>query len=186
MGLVDRDGRSPEDVARLATQGVQVLEWAEIENLLLCEEALVHVAEALYLDTGDVVVQVKAKVLEKLAHDVEHVACMLAGREIDRVLRSWAWKHNDEISLKASLSAHLGQIDAVQTTHTWRKKVQDIISTDNYEDALRIYPNKGLLALAGRVLQVAKYDEFLLRRITRPEGQNLVSALQRKVPVFQR
>ena len=87
FGLIDRDGRNESDVVALAKFGVHVLEWAEIENLLLCDAALQHVAEALHRDAVQDVTQIKKQVLEMLALDSERIACELAGRELDRMLR---------------------------------------------------------------------------------------------------
>jgi len=184
FGLIDRDGRNESDVAALATLGVEVLEWAEIENLLLCEDVLQHVAKALHREVDQDVAELKRRVMEMVAQDAERIACELAGRELDRIIRGWAWKHPDGAALEASLGAHIAQVDAPAVIEVWRRRIQGIADAGDYTSALRIYPNKGLLSKVGQVFGLSKYGDFVLRRIGSPEGESLVATLQKVVPTL--
>ena len=184
FGLIDRDGRNESDVAGLAALGVEVLEWAEIENLLLCGEVLQHVAKAQHREVDQDVAEAKRRVIEMVAQDTERIACELAGRELDRIIRGWAWKHPDGAALEASLGAHIAQIDAPAVIEVWRKRIQGIVDAGDYASALRIYPNKGLLSKVGQVFGLSKYGDFVLRRIGGPEGASLVAILQKVVPIL--
>ena len=181
-GLIDRDGRNEGDVAALSKIGVQMLEWAEIENLIMSEEVLRHVALAIHRDAAADLTMIQARVFETFGRDAGRIASELAGREIDRVLRSWGWKHPDGTALLSSYTAHLGNIDAAATLAAWQNEVQKVIDTCNYVRALQIYPNKGLLSLAGQVLGLAKFGDYVIRRAASAEGAELVILLQKSVP----
>ncbi|MEO5960668.1 MAG: AAA family ATPase [Opitutaceae bacterium] len=184
FGLIDRDGRNEADVASLSSIGVAVLEWAEIENLLLIEEVLQHIAQALHRDADKNITEAKTRVIETLAQDSERIACELAGRELDRTIRGWAWKHPDGATLETSLSRHIGTINASATLGVWRKQIHDIVTNSDYPSALRIYPNKGLLGKVSQIFGLSKYADYVLRRIGSPEGTALVAILQKFVPTL--
>ena len=182
FGLIDRDGRNESDVAALAQSGVSVLEWAEIENLLLGEDVLRHVATALHRNGEQDFAEVKKRVMDTVVLDSERIACELAGRELDRTMRGWPWKHSDSATLEASLSTHIAQIDASTVVGAWRQRVQSILNANDYTGALRIYPNKGLLSKAAHVFGLTKYGDYILRRIGSADGASLVGILQGLVP----
>lgn len=184
VGLIDRDGRSGEELATLATMGVQALEWAEIENLLVAEAVLRHVAEALHRNADQDIAAIKERVLNKFAQDAERIASELAGRDLDRTIRSWGWKHPDGNSLEHSFNAHLGTINAADVIARWRDHIAEILAATDYEGVLRLYPNKGLWTCAGQVLGVKDYSDYVLRRIASREGAPLVAALRQGVPNF--
>jgi len=94
-GLIDRDGRTDAEVQNLESIGVAVLDWAEVENLLVCEGAVRDVALALHLEAQPVLDKVKERVLKLLATDIDRVAAELAGRDLDRKVREWPWKHQN-------------------------------------------------------------------------------------------
>lgn len=183
-GLIDRDGRSDEELATLAAMGVKALEWAEIENLLVAEAVLGHVAEALHRDGVQDVAAIKERVLEKFSQDAERITSELAGRELDGTIRGWGWKHPDGASLEQSLRAHLDAIDTSEVIARWRSQISLIIEGRDYVSALRLYPNKGLWACAGQVMGISKYGDFVLRRMASREGFPLVAELRRLVPSF--
>lgn len=185
VGLIDRDGRSDDDLANLARNGVQALEWAEIENLLVTEPVLRHAAEALHRDPAQDLAAIKDRVLTKFSQDAERVASELAGRELDRTMRGWGWKHPDGNSLQQSLITHLSAIDAAEVIARWRSQIESIIEDRDYVGALRLYPNKGLWACGGQVMGIKDYGDFVLRRIGSREGVPLVVALRQLVPSFQ-
>ena len=182
FGLIDRDGRNASEVTKLGAKGVAVLEWAEIENLLLVQEVLEHVAKALHRDVTQDVAAAKEHILNMVAQDAERIASELAGRDLDRIIRGWPWKHANGAALETSLNAHIAQINAPAVLETWRNYIQEIVATANYLGALRIYPNKGLLSKASQIFGLSKYADYILRRIGSPEGASLIAALRTVVP----
>lgn len=181
-GLIDRDGREESVITALKASGISALEWSEIENLLLHEEIIRHASAALHRDADKDVAEIKNQIIAMLASDLERIACELAGRELDRVIRSWAWKHPNSAALEESLTKHVSQVDAKKTIEACRKMIQHIIHSKDYLSALRIYPNKGLLGKASQVLGLSKYGEYVLRRVESPEGAPLILVLRKLVP----
>ena len=86
--------------------------------------------------------------------------------------------------LEKSLNEHIGQIDASAIIQDWRDQIDFIVTGDDYDSALQIYPNKGLLAKAGQAIGLSKYGDFVLRRLGSLEGATLVEMLQKLVPAI--
>jgi len=184
FGLVDRDGRSNQDMANLNKTGVAVLEWSEIENLLLSPDAVLHVSTALHRDADADLNEITGRVLELFAREAARVTCELAGRQLDRSLREWNWKQKDEAALQSALDAHLKQIDSNAVIAGWQSQIQFVIKSADYDAALRLYPNKGLLNIAGRILGLTDYEDYVVRRICSPEGAPLLKLLRTRVPTI--
>ena len=181
-GLIDRDGRDKNEVQKLNDIGVGVLDWAEIENLLICEEVLRHVASALHLDVNDVIKCAKDRVFALITEHTERIAAELAGRDLDRKIREWPWKYPSATMLERSLTDHLATIDAAATVSARRKLVEDIVAKGDYEDALKVYPNKGVIAEIGQIVGLRDYTDYVLRRLATKEGEPLLSSLKVLLP----
>jgi hypothetical protein len=184
LGLIDRDGRTDEDLGSLAKIGVSALEWAEIENLLVNEELVMEVSKALHREPGEDMTKIKESVFEVFSRDAERIAAELAGRDLDRAIRAWGWKHKDGQTLESSFTGHFEAISPKEAFKKRRDEISRIIDEKDYTKALRLYPNKGLLPLAGRVLGLTKYDEYVLRLVTLPEGASLLEAMRKLTPVL--
>jgi hypothetical protein len=182
LGLIDRDGRSTSEVESLNAMGVSVLEWAEIENLLVYEEVIREVAKALHLNADDAVRKAKDRVSALLRKDLERVATTLAGRDLDRRIREWPWKHADGATLEASLNNHVANLKPGDVVASSRTLLQGIVDQGAYEKMLRVYPHKGLPHEVGKVVGLHKYIDFVLRHLMTKEGATLLSSLQALVP----
>ncbi len=176
-GLIDLDGRSEAEVEGLAKIGVKVLSASEIENLLISESIVRLVSQHLEREPEEDVESVKRVVFEKLSEDIERLATELAGRDLDRVLREWPWKHRNPGALKQSLADHLARIDVVESVARWDRTIRKIVDEGDYTEALRVYPNKGLPSAAGRILGLRDYSDFVLRYLASPRGGGLLSSL---------
>jgi hypothetical protein len=86
-GLVDHDGRSADDIAKLESLGVKVLPVALIENLFLTESVLTIAALKLGRDPVDTLAKVKERVLGQLRRQRVRVVSNLTRQEIETGLR---------------------------------------------------------------------------------------------------
>ena len=64
----------------------------------------------------------------------------------------------------------------------FRKLVEDIVAKGDYEDALKVYPNKGVIAEIGQIVGLRDYTDYVLRRLATKEGEPLLSSLKVLLP----
>jgi hypothetical protein len=183
-GLVDHDGRDAASVQALTNAGVTVLPVSEIENILL-NEAVIRNISVWQNRTPDAdLLSIQTEVLNCFTQHSVRLIAEIAGREIDRKLRAWNWKHPDGPTLKTSLSAHLHRVDADDELKLAALEVDRVAANKDYNGALRIYPNKGMTAIAGRVLGVTDFVDCVIRRLASKDGSALVQALAKIVPII--
>lgn len=181
-GLIDHDGRDSAAAAQLADIGVSVLSASEIENILLAEAVVLNLCSWLHRDGAVDFANLKSRLLKMLEQDRERVATETAGRVIDRKLKRWGWKHPNGSALNASLTTFLSNLDVNGELNKALLDVDRVIRTQDYEAALRMYPNKGLTALAAEALGVNDYVECLTRRLSSEGGKSLAEVLKPLVP----
>ena len=89
FGVIDRDNRSNENVAKLAKEGVIVLEVCSVEGLYYCSEAIKVVgrlqAKSFGCDAEELIREVREKAIEKL--QTQELAERMAARRCERQLR---------------------------------------------------------------------------------------------------
>ncbi len=181
-GLIDLDGRDAVAVASLAASGVSVLGVCEIENVLLDEKVIRDLCNWLHRDGNADFAALKTKLLDTFKHDSVRIATEIAGRNLDRKMHGWNWKHPDGAALKTSLATHLSTLDPDAELRRSAADVGSAIAAQDYAAALRVYPNKGLTVLAGRALGVTDYVDCIIRRLSGNGGEALAKILQSLVP----
>jgi len=183
-GLIDHDGRDVAAVRSLVAAGVSVLGLSEIENILLQEAVVRNLCIWQHRDGDAVFAALKTKLLDTFKHDSDRVATEIAGRNLDRKMQGWDWKHPTGGALKASLAAYLSTLDPDAELRQAAADVGSVIAAQDYAAALRIYPNKGLTALAGRTVGVTDYVDCVIRRLSAEGGEALVKILKSLVPTI--
>jgi hypothetical protein len=184
-GLVDRDFRADDEVTYLETLGVYVLNYSELENLFLTEGVLRVVAEQLHKnDFEELFERTKLLVLGEMERNKEHLISSITASTIERNLKAFNAKAVGESELTSSLHSLVGAIDVTaiyQSTSTW---VEEILRNEKYDEAIRIYNNKGLLFQVSSIFGFKSNEliEFIQRLIASREGGPLVSILQAKLP----
>ena len=189
-GIVDRDFRSDEEIASLATLGVHVLNVHELENLFLEEGVLrAAVAEALSglasdKPVEDVVTEIKAFVLEELAKSRHRLASTFAAWRARRAFLGFDMKAQ-------GLDALVQAVEAASPTAAVRKAfveaeslIERILREGDYQAALRILDHKGLVKKVDRFIGLSPgdYPSFVRRLITHDRGEPVLNALRASAP----
>lgn len=184
-GIIDRDRRDDEEVRRLADRGVSCLDVSEIENLLLDEGVLRVVAESLRRDDADgVIAQVKSFVLDQLAEQAERVTSAIAASQMESRFRAFDAKAKGEDALSNALADMAHGIDVGALYRVARTDVEAILARKDYQGALRVLDNKGLIPqVAGFFgLKSNELDRHIKRLVAAKDAAAILEALRAAAP----
>jgi len=175
-GIIDSDTRTEEERAKLRADGISVLQFAEIENLLLIEPLLHFAAKVLSMDEEGAVARAKKRVLELLSKNRENVVSQLCARELEGAFRQFESKAKGEAALKESFQNVCNLVDPNKVYQKWDAEIGDVISAGDYVRALRYYSNKGLASQLGGIFGTS-LRELLLRKLRSRDAAPIVTAL---------
>jgi hypothetical protein len=183
-GIVDRDVRSDLEIAALAAQGIDVLNYAEIENLLCTKQVVSLVATHLSLDGQAVAAAVTDFVKTALNSEIETQIVLRAERRIRYLLAQFAKSSNDEAGLNQGLAALLASVDITSIVAAARKDLTDAMATDCLNSMLRIYNRKSICDRISSCFGLAngEYRKLLLRLLNGKTAKTYLTALQAELP----
>lgn len=144
IGFIDRDFRVNEQLEKLITENVFSYSVAEIENLFLVKEFILKYVE--YKNESIELNQLDEKVFKLLLRDKEiQVSNYLSSYLNYSFTESHIKKGNSQIEVKQNLDAFISNIDLEGLYEERKKLIENIIAVKNYDLAIKIYNNKGLL-----------------------------------------
>ena len=187
-GIVDADGREPEEVAHLERRGIYVLPVSEIENLLLLPAPFLELAKLLHFDdqvSRSKLDEIKALVLGRAAADVDRFALDYTRRRIDARMKAIGLSSKTKDDLAAEFGAATGAIDVGIIFETARQRLNEGVGRGDYEGVLGLFDQKGLLAEAARILGVKgrkELEELVGRSLRADSGSGLRAALRGCLP----
>jgi hypothetical protein len=185
FAIIDRDFREDDDINYLEGLGVYVLNFSELENLLLTKDVLRFVASKLQRDDfPDMFKQVKSVVLDELDKNKEQLHSSITASKIERSLKSFDVNVVGEPNLKSALDNLMKGIDVSAIYLETRTKIEEILKNENYDEAIRIYSNKGLVYQISSIFGFKSNEliEFIQRLLSSKEGELLISIMQGKAP----
>jgi hypothetical protein len=174
-----------ERVRALKAAGVLVLPVAEVENLLLLPAVFTTLAEALQCDPAAKLAALTSAVMETALGEIEAASARYATRQLDRRLKKVTVKAKELPSLQAAYAAELATIDPAALYAAFKQRLEAFVAASDLAGVLKIYDNKGLLALAATTLDL-KGPKPLLERVSRllgnDAGKQLSTALSNVLP----
>jgi energy-coupling factor transporter ATP-binding protein EcfA2 len=185
FGLVDRDFRKDDEVTYLKSLGVYVIEFSELENLLLTADVLHSIAEELHrTDFAELFEKAKVLVLDEMERNKERLISCIAAATIERKLKSFDAKATGETDLKTSLDNLTKTIDVTSIYQETQKEVEQILKNRTYDDAIKIYNNKGLTKQISSLFgfKANEFVEFVRRLVASKDGDALLTTMQSKLP----
>lgn len=146
-GIIDRDRRDEEEIAKLKEKNIFVPKVAEIENLFLIPDVIRIVAEKQdKSEIEQIISQVQDKTFEFLNSKIEEQALLFAKQKSQNYIVK---KMNEQVSTIDEYKTKLNELislDDLQSMYDQEiEKMNKIIEERNYLDALRVINNKGLL-----------------------------------------
>jgi hypothetical protein len=178
---VDADARSIDDIARLKTKDVEVLPFAEIENLFLIEPVIRFAAKILSLDEETTVANVKQSVLERFGKEQEAVVSSLTANELEGAFREFDARAIGKTALTTEFDAVVKKVNAGKAYERWNAEIEHVIASGDYTAALRFYSNKGLTAALGGIFKTP-LRELILRKLRSADAGQILPAMQGAVP----
>ena len=189
-GLIDSDGRSNSEISFLQTKGAYVLPVSEVENLLLLPTAFLALAKALQFTSTDAeakLIKLKEIIFAKTNEEIDRICIGFTRRRIDAEVKKIGLNSKNIEDLTVEFLAASQAIQPQTIFSEMKEKLSLAIAESNYEEVLRYYDNKGLLAEASRLLGMQQKSlEELVGRLLRAEGQDeLASALEELLPKIE-
>ncbi|GFD93108.1 ABC transporter ATP-binding protein [Alteromonas sp. KUL154] len=178
IGFIDRDFRVQEQLDKLEGENVYSYSVAEIENLFLIKEFVSKYAD--YKKEDIDLQKLEKKVLKLLENNKVSQSSNYVSSNINyNFSESHVKKGNDFASVESNLRTFIDNLD-IKTVYFERiQLIEKIISDKDYELAIKIYNNKGLLGVVEDLFSLKsntyrfKALDFLKINV---EAQNILKA----------
>jgi len=164
-----------------------VLEVSEIENLLLQEQILEHVAAKLEhteVEVAEIVARAKAKVFDQLKQNRERVAVSAAMRMIELYLSRFGVKVHNQQQLENSWQEFVESVGVKELYVQAIEEINEILDSEDYEAALRVYDNKGLVHQVSGLFDMrsAALVSYIKRLVSNESDPEIVTMMRHLVP----
>jgi hypothetical protein len=176
-GVIDRDFRSDDEIAHLRAIGLDVLEVAEVENVLCVGEIIQAVGQHLGKEPIDALNGARDLVITELSKALPNQAFKRATAEVLFRLKAFAPKGQAETDLVQALRDHTARLDAASLYQENVALYKSIVDVRDYGQALRYFNRKGLYKQIAGHLGVSPqvYVDVVLRLLDEP---SLASAVR--------
>jgi hypothetical protein len=180
-GIVDNDGRPPEEIRQYEKWGVSVLSVAIIENLFMIESVLIFAAQRLGHNPVVSLSHIRDCVFEKLEENATRIASSLTRKEVEMSLKRFGQVGDGKNALSEGFQAHCQSVKPDMLYDKWESEIARVCNEKDYGAALRYYNIKGLHAVANAVFSM-NYKDQMLRWLRSDECAGVVDALRSHAP----
>jgi energy-coupling factor transporter ATP-binding protein EcfA2 len=189
-GCIDADHRGFGQSLIMKKKGIFILPVVEIENIFLLPNVFLEIASILSftkIKADELLSELKSEVFASAQKEAEAIATRYAARKLDRLLKHVTVDRADPNTFAASFTEQVSKIDPAKLIAEFSEKLTTATSSENYEEVLRLYDQKGLLSFAGRKVGIPGPKE-LVRLVSRTllddKGLKLRNALSSVLPVI--
>ncbi len=183
-GIVDRDVRSDSECDALHAGGVEVLAFAEVENLF-CLDAVVRLtATKLSLDPGATALATAQFLARALADELEAQIVKHAERRIRYQLSTYSAASSDEQGLQRGIDSLLAGVSIIDIAANARHALTVALVNADPSEILRVYNRKNLADRMSACfgLNNGKYPELVIRAMKSADGAPFLSAIRSYLP----
>jgi hypothetical protein len=183
-GIVDRDARMQADIVALETHGIQVLAFAEIENLLCSEVIVKAIASQLKRDPTATINQVRNYVITALRGEFDTQVALRATHRIRHHLSHFTPPNSEPDCLDMAVGEHVASLDTAAIIAEERASLHAALDTGDLECILGVYNRKSIADRISSVfgLKPGEYTEIVLRILKSADGHALLDAIKSKLP----
>ncbi|MBK8296831.1 MAG: AAA family ATPase [Saprospiraceae bacterium] len=193
FGIIDRDHRSEDEIAKLQSHKIYTLNLAESENLMVTEQIMEAVGN--YLKFGDIkqiIQDVKDEIINRLSVEInnEKQPTDFASQQIKYELGSFEIDHRNLSKLNDHFNTLIGSIKINEIFDHHRSKLENIVSSKNYGEALKYYNRKSLVTIVANKLGMTSeaYRNHILYSIQEEcencQKDNILNALENYLPII--
>ena len=181
FGIIDRDRRIQDDVVRLNSKSIWVLDVAESENLLLLEEIVKSVAKHMGKDPNDVFNQVKDNLIQFFNSQLES-QILLHFKETLRKKFIEASNFNERTisNVIPEIDAYYSGINKQQIFDDIKTEFENIVNTKDYNGVLRVFNLKNALIPNSKVCELTDvknktgYLKLVITLLKRKDAESLL------------
>jgi len=189
-GIIDRDGRTQEEIEHLEAQEIYVIEYAESENLLLAEPVMDEVAQLLGFMGEDAKARVegaKERIFGLAAEGADKASIEYAKRRLGRALSTIGFTETKIKDLVAEVDKGVKALDVFAIYKKRRTEIEDAIKQKDYQKVLELCDHKGMVRQIGSYFDLPSngYSNYVLRQLGSEQGQRVLDALRALVPDLQ-
>ena len=176
-GLIDRDRRTPSEIAALKTDNIFTLDVAEVENLFCTEEVLALVSNRLARDEKTDFNQSVTHVFKQLKAELDTQVSLRVIAEVKFKLNCFDASARGVPGLTTALQKLTLGIDISALYAQFNVEFQTVIDTSDYRGLLRLYNRKSLPNQIGNALGLKSGELVeLVVRLARTNERNAVVA----------
>ncbi len=178
-GIIDRDRRDDNDVARLNSKQIWVLDVAEAENLLLIEEIIKSLATHLGRNPEEIFEQVKANLVAYWSTQVESQVLIHFQQKIRREMtNASSFTERSISSVITQIDEAYGNIDKQGLFDSIKQEFEHIRDSSDYPGILRVFNLKNALIPESKVctlLGINNKESYLKLVLTLLKKNNDIS-----------
>ena len=157
-GIIDRDFRTEEQLNTLSGDNVYSYDVSEVENLFMIKEFIIGFAK--YKKENCDFDNIQTKVIESLNRNKEQQASTYLSQQINYKLKEGEHLRNgkNKNEVKELLEHLLSNIDIDGWYNERILKINKIINANDYQEAIKIYNNKGIHSIIEKALGISSYN----------------------------
>lgn len=142
-GIVDRDFRDRAQIEKFASENIFTTDVAEIENLFLDENFIFLFAKSKSETVN--IYKIKTGIIEQLSKDIELQTSLYVSGKINYF---YSEANMSKGKSKQEIASNLSKFNSNIKIEEWYKErktyLENIVASNKYEDAIKVYNNKGL------------------------------------------
>ncbi len=184
-GIIDRDYRSDYEISKYTEDNIYTIDVAEVENLFLVEELVRLVASHLEKDSDSVFGKVKDHIIQqRFAKQIEKQICKSVVAQLKYQLSSAELSQKSEEEAKNSLQTVLTGIDYEQAKSEQESKFREVLTSNDYKKALKVFNEKSLSASIGRYFDLKDnaYCKLVIALLYGKKHDDVVAAISPYLP----
>lgn len=190
-GLIDRDRRNEEEIEKLNSKDIWVLDVAEVENLFLEENVIKEIANYMGKNSDNVLKEVKENIYLFFEKEIENQIRLKFKEVIQKRFYELTQKISNDEDIIKQLDSNYNTIDKEKIYNEIGNEFSNYVSSKDYKSILRVFNNKGLIAnsnlckLTGLDRKEA-YIDLVLSLLKKDDGisntirKAIISQIQRK------
>ena len=183
-GIVDRDVRSDSEILALENQGIAVLAFAEIENVLCSESVVREMAAQMKLNPDEKVAEVREFVTDALKEEFDAQVALRASRRIRYHLSQYSAPDSDPANLGAGVTSLVSRLDVAAVVAEERRILTDAINAGELDGILKVYNRKSIVDRISPILglKLGEYAAMGIRMLKASEDTKLAASVRSLLP----
>lgn len=183
IGIIDGDYIPKHRTESLRHDNVFTLSVPDVENILLNESILSYIAKKLSKESK--VINIRKRILNRLSKDRNSEVARYVSSKIDYYFKDTNIAAARDLDiLMSNFYNFTNKIDVNGWAKERAQTIDEIVSMEDYERALRIYKNKGLSAIVRSVLGIKDLSQKAIEALKQNKSlQNIVKQDMLNVPM---